>query len=451
MKIDPVRLAALDLLIRVDEGSALDYLLDQAQANLESDRDRAFLAELVRGTLQWRARYDHVIGRLSKRKPPKDPALMNILRLGLHQLLGMTQVPPYAATHEAGQLCRARCDEHQVGFVNGLLQQVSREIVRKGDEEKIDRLESLFDNLEAWSVDYLAAWLSHPVWLVERWMDTYGPVTAAEICEFNNVKPETHFYVLESGDPGAAVQAAALVGLKLVETDQERCLKLKGHAPRSRLADLLAQQPALMVQGRSVQAATRWLMEPAAETPAGLPVLDLCAAPGGKTLRLAAGWPGDAPILAVDNSPRRVKLLSEAAARSGAGRVQVVRADGKMPPFNRGAFSAVLLDGPCSGTGVLRHHPDGRWALQSQMITRNKKNLGKLSRHAADLVAPGGLLMYATCSLELQENEDVVDSLLRRREDFEPWPDASGRWRRTWLPHEAGSDGFFAARLRRKA
>ena len=451
MKTDAIRLQALDILIQVDEGVGLDFLLDRALTAAPTDRDRGFLAELVRGTLQWRGRYDHVIRRLSTRRPPSDPVLLNILRMGLHQLLGMDHVPAYAAVHEAGQLCHARSGPHQVGFINGLLQQVSRDIVQNGDEGRIERLEVLFDDVEAWSVDYLAAWLSHPGWLVERWMDTYGPVAAAEICEFNNVRPRVHLYVLEPADPQSMVSELTAAGYPVAETDQPRCLELTAPLSRSRMTELLTAQPRLMVQGRSVQAATSWLMEPAAETPAGLPVLDMCAAPGGKTLRLAAAWSGDGPVWAMDNSTRRTALLTEALARTGQDRVRTLVADGKMPPLARNSFAAVLLDGPCSGTGVLRHHPDGRWGLLPRTITRNKKNLIKLSRHAVDLLAPGGLLMYATCSLEPQENEDVTDTLLRRWDDVEPWPDPSGRWRRTWLPHEAGSDGFFAARLRRKA
>ena len=125
-------------------------------------------------------------------------------------------------------------------------------------------------------------------------------------------------------------------------------------------------------------------------------------------------------------------------------------ADGGKPPFGPGTFAAVLLDGPCSGTGVLRHHPEGRWKLKAGVPALKGAALVKLASQAADLLVPGGLLMYATCSLEPEENEDVIDTLLAQRDDLEPAPAGCGQWRRSWLPGEAQGDGFFAARMRKK-
>ena len=130
--------------------------------------------------------------------------------------------------------------------------------------------------------------------------------------------------------------------------------------------------------------------------------------------------------------------------------VPVVLANGEHPPMTAVSMAGVLLDGPCSGTGVLRHHPDGRWRLKPGVPAEKAKGLARLARSAADLLAPGGRLMYGTCSLETEENEDVVKVLLDERPDLEPSPDAEGRWHRLWLPHETGADGFFAARLRRR-
>ncbi|MFO7610410.1 MAG: hypothetical protein R6X35_14690, partial [Candidatus Krumholzibacteriia bacterium] len=196
--------------------------------------------------------------------------------------------------------------------------------------------------------------------------------------------------------------------------------------------------------------ATGWLLA-GLPAPDG-PVLDLCAAPGGKTRRLAAAWP-DAPLLvAADARVGRLPLLRDAAARGDGCPVALAAADGAAPPFAPGRFAVVLLDGPCSGTGVLRHHPDGRLRLRPGVPAANGRILRVLARQAAELLRPGGVLLYATCSLEPEENEQVLDSLLAGGVPLAPLPHPDdGLWRRTWLPGAGDGDGFFAARLRREA
>ncbi len=226
---------------------------------------------------------------------------------------------------------------------------------------------------------------------------------------------------------------------------------------RSALGKVLEQDPSLIVQDPTVQEATSWLME-AAESLRGTdlenhPVLDMCAAPGGKTARLAAAMPGTGKVVAMDNRDSRVALLQQTVDRVNLDRIEVKTADGLNAPFEAGSFGAVLLDGPCSGTGVLRHHPDGRWSVNNRIPGRNGRTLRKLAHAAADLLAPGGLLMYATCSLEPLENEKVLEKLLNERDDLETVADSQNRWQRQWLPGENDSvagDGFFAARLRKK-
>jgi 16S rRNA (cytosine967-C5)-methyltransferase len=203
----------------------------------------------------------------------------------------------------------------------------------------------------------------------------------------------------------------------------------------------------VIVQDASVQEATTWLLEALPETDE--PLLDMCAAPGGKTARVAASRPGGAPLVAADARPTRLPLLTAAAKRIESRPVPVVLADGTRPPFRDGAFGGVLVDGPCSGTGVLRHHPEGRWHLTPDTPGRNGIVLLELARHAAGLLRPGGVLLYATCSLEPEENEQVVGALLHAVPDLAPAADGLGRWQRRWLPGSAPGDGFYAARLRR--
>ena len=150
----------------------------------------------------------------------------------------------------------------------------------------------------------------------------------------------------------------------------------------------------------------------------------------------------------MDRDPSRLALAAAAAARTGAPALPLVVGDGMLPPFRPGAFDTVLLDGPCTGTGVLRHHPEGCWRLSPAGVIRSADRLLRLARAAVDLLAPGGRLLYCTCSLEPEENSGVVDALLAERPDLSLDPPSAGeaavRW---WLPHREGADGFFAARL----
>ena len=467
MRVDPVRLQALDILVQVDRGELLDPLLNQALIELDDPRGGAFLAELVRGTIQWQARYRHVLQTFVTRKLPDDGVLRQLLYLSLHQLLGLNGVPPYAAIHQAGELCRQRVSPGKVGFVNGVLQAVRRKIIpdRKNGQDadgaaslaKEKRLLRLFADLQADPVGWTAAWHSHPQWLVKRWWDRWGREKTEAICAANNRPVELCFHVLEPATAQQAGQEMAAAGCPVIAPLSGRALVASQRLGQKQLRELLERFSYLIVQDAAIQEATGWLLSGRQATPRSpvwsdpeLNVLDLCAAPGGKTAFLASAWGRAQRVVALDNRPERVALLRDTLQRTGLQAVKVVQADGLHPPLADQSCSAVLLDGPCSGTGVLRHHPEGRWRLNQKAPRRNGTLLLKLAEKAADLLAPGGLLMYATCSLEIQENEDVLTALLAGRSDLEPVPDDQGRWQRQWFPGARGGDGFFAARLQKK-
>jgi len=459
MKVDPVRLKALEILVRVQKGELLDPLLDQALAELRPDRGGSFLAELVRGTIQWRERYRHILKSFVPRQLPGDDTLLFLLFLSLHQLIALDGVPPYAAIHEAGQLCRLKVSPRKVAFVNGVLQVVKRAVAMEPGEEgrpgtaaeRLERLRPLFRDLEDDPVSWLAAWHSYPVWLVRGWYRRFGRERTEAVCAAGNSSSKTCFHVLEPADPRQAGKELGAMGCPVEEAGSPRALEITGRRGRQELREILERFSFLIVQDPTVQEATTWLMAGCGEGPvAGRLVLDMCAAPGGKTARLAAAWGERNLILALDNRPARIALLRDTLQRTGQAEVRIVQADSLHPPLAEGSCAAVLLDGPCSGTGVLRRHPEGRWNLSRRAPGRNGRVLLGLAEKAADLLAPGGLLMYATCSLENQENEEVLAALLTGRSDLEPVPDSEGHWQRQWFPGEGGGDGFFAARLRKK-
>ena len=447
MSADPVRRRAWDCLFALAAGEGLDEVLGAALAAEPDERDRRFLAELVRGTLQWQGRYDHLIARFSRRKGALRREVRLVLRLGLHQLLACDRVPPYAAVDQSVRLARAVGGPRAAPYVNGLLHAVIRELERAGGE--VAALRTLFPDREREAAAHLAAWHSHPRWLVERWLDRYGFEGTDTLCESDNRRPPLSCHVLSPADPADVAAKLAAAGTHVrAGRFCARALVLPEGLSRAELRDLLAAHPALIVQDEAVQAATEFLCHDAVG-----PALDLCAAPGGKTLRLRVALSGDGILVAADHDRRRLSLVNESVARTGLGPDLLVAADGRQAPFADGAFATVLLDGPCSGTGVLRRHPDGRWRVGPEHLSRSAARLGGLAREAYRLTRPGGRLLYATCSLEPEENEGVVDMLRGEYPDLEPDAAADGSpeaWRRAWLPHREGADGFFAARLRKR-
>ncbi|MHA1153884.1 MAG: transcription antitermination factor NusB [Alphaproteobacteria bacterium] len=441
-----MRRRALEILLAVADGERLDPLLDCAMNDTPDRRAAGFLAELVRGTLQWQGRYDHVITRFSRKRPPTDPVLVGILRLALHQMLGLNGVPAYAAIHQAGELCRLKAGPGKVGFVNGMLQAIRREVLDREAQAggRQQALRELFAEFASDRPRWLAAWHSLPPWLVTRWAQNFGIEATARLCAWINEPVAVHLHVLGDQSVEDAQRQLAAADLATTVGVGPGTLILNERPGRQELRACLERLPSLVVQDAAVQQATRWLAE---DLPPGGSVLDMCAAPGGKTAHLRAFLPPVTSVVAMDNRPERLRLLRETTARVVPGTVPMLMADGQHPPFARGSFGAILLDGPCSGTGVLRHHPDGRWRLQAKTPQIKATTLLELARQATDLLAPGGRLMYATCSLEPEENEQVLATLLAERPDLLPMPDDQDRWQRYWMPHEGQADGFFAARL----
>lgn len=438
------RRLALQTLVQVSAGRPLAPLLDVALAALPPGVSRGFLVELVKGSLTWQGRYEHLIRRFSRRRVPRESVLVNLLRLSLHQLVAMAAVPDYAAIHQAGELCRSEVSRQLVPYVNGLLQNVARRLAGPA-ETREDRLRTLFPPRDTDPRGFLATYHSHPRWLIDRWLPRFGLTACEALCRHNNRVAPLTFHVLGSVEPDAVAARLSQQGLSLVQGRRhERALLLEQRLDRQTLTDLLAGEPGLIVQDEGAQEVTAWLAAGCRGR-----VLDLCAAPGGKTFHIGHLRPPGTSLVAMDINRERLALLQQTAKRIETDNLSVLLADGLTPPFAAGCFDTVLVDGPCSGTGVMRHHPEGRWRLRQESLLRYRARLLELARRAASLLSPGGCLLYATCSLEPEENTEVVDALLAAEPslEFQPGRDKALR---AWLPHETGTDGFFAARLHRK-
>jgi 16S rRNA (cytosine967-C5)-methyltransferase len=435
------RAAALRILRDVRGGTFADRALDAAAAGL-GPRDRAFLQELVYCTLRLRGRIDHILAALSSRPLARiDPDILDVLRLGVCQLHVMDGVPTYAAVSQSVELARDTGSRGGAGFVNGVLQSLRRS---GGAIE--------FPSFDADPAGHLTTWGSHPRWLVDRWLAHYGAVETQRLVEANNRRPRPCLRL--TGDVAAAAAQLEAAGIATESVPlSSRALVIDG-------ADLAAALDAAPV---IVQDPAAGLVADFVAPPAGAIILDLAAAPGGKSIALAAGEPAPAYVIAADASfPRlsrvrqNVRRLARPAPRGiGPLPLGMVVADARMPPFR--PADVVLLDAPCTGTGTLRRHPDGRWRLKPGDVAALADLQAAMLDAAAGAVAPGGLLVYATCSLEPEENELQVLSFLRRNPGFViepgPVPDAvplvGGML--CVLPEHHGTDGAFAARLRRSA
>jgi len=425
----PARRLALEVLSHVRPGEAtLAETLAAPEIESLPPSERAFLHELVLGTLRRRGWLDHVLQRLAERPLSRtSPALRDALRLGAYQLLFL-RVPDHAAVSETVSLARL-LEPPGAGFVNAVLRRLQREGPPPEPDAKEDPL------------GWLTTAGSLTGWIAARWLERYGADEALARARALLEAPPVHVHL----NPRRADAAARADedGLVLTETGVPGAWEVVRGRPGR-----LAASGLLHVQDKGSQLVA--LLAARQGT-----VLDACAAPGGKSLLLSDRTGPAGRVVASDVSARRLRTLVDARARWGAGRLDVVVADGRTPPF-RGGFDSVLLDAPCTGLGTLARHPDIRWRARPADPGRHRERQRLLLDAAGSLVRPGGRLVYATCSVEDEETTEVVQPFLERHPAIEPetlpeWvrPYASGPFVRMSPARERG-DAFFAAVLARR-
>lgn len=364
-------------------------------------RDEGLLVELVLGTLRWLRRLDAVIAQASDRRLDEiDPGLRTPLRIAVYQILFLDRVPPHAAVNEAVDHARRVTHRGGASFVNAVLRRIARS-----------------PDLAAWPVRdddpvrRLGVEMSHPDFLVARWIERFGRDTTLALLEANNRPKPLHLLAFKDRG-GREILAERLIDAGL-EVDPST-LSPVGLVVRS--GDPLGTEPFrsgdLYVQDEASQVSA--LLPPPRP---GERVLDAAAAPGGKTFALVAQEPAVRPVLA-DLDPGRVAVLRKNLGRLGR-LLPVAVADGTCPPW-KGCFDRVILDLPCTGTGTLRKHPELKWRISEDEIGRLSRQAMAMLEGAAPVVGEMGLLVAVTCSLEAEENEDVVAAFLDRRPDFEP-------------------------------
>ena len=443
------RAMAMHILMQVARRAAFpDVLLDvyfKKHPALEA-RDRAFATELVYGVLRWQGRLDWIIDRYSRIVPKRMPLPVRVLlRLAAYQLLFLDRVPPAAAVHEAVELAKTSQPQHVVRFVNGVLRSIGRE------REALKTA-----GAEGTPAEQLAVRHSYPVWVVERWLRELGVEETEALCHAaNQVAPTTIRTNTLKTTPGALATALRESGLS-VEPGRFAPEALHLKAVRTDLSSLPEYaRGEFQVQDEASQLVAR-LVDPRP----GERVLDACAGMGVKSTHLAQLMGNRGEIVAMDSQGWKLTRLAENARRLQIPCLQTVEWDLLTHDQFGGRFDRVLVDAPCTGLGVLRRNPDIKWKVGPKDCRRLHLLQTELLGRAAELVRPGGVLVYATCTLTPEENEDTVQAFVVKHGDFfredgrailppscEDVVEKDGSLR-TW-PHRHGVDGFFAARLRR--
>jgi 16S rRNA (cytosine967-C5)-methyltransferase len=442
----PARHAAYRVVREVNERRAdLPSALARIRSGLVDQRDQALATEIASGTFRWLAALDHLVTEFSGRSTKRlEPEVLDILRIGAYQLLHLERVPASAVVDESVKLTRRVGKSSAAGLVNAVLRRISRQ--RKNlPLPGADR-----------PLDYLSVTYSHPRWLAARWLERYGFEAAEKWVIFNNTPPPLALRV--NTLKATRERLIEMLGDHGVEAVPSRFapdgLVVRHGNP---LKTPLMSQGLFLVQDEASQLVP-WLTE----VRPGERVLDACASPGGKTTALSAAMNGSGLLVAADVRDRRLALLRRTVALAGTRNVRLVQLDVEMGlPFGS-VFDRVLLDVPCSGLGTIRRDPDIRWRRSEQELGRLAEAERRMIRSAAEAVRPGGRIVYATCSSEPEENEQVVDWFLESDTRFvlegpeafagltasvRAAMDERGMLRTT--PHRHGLEAFFAAAIRR--
>lgn len=426
----PPRAAAWRVLHDLRRGVPFDRSLERALSGIE-EADRPLAHELAAGVLRHRTAVDRAIApHLDRGIDRVRDDLLDILRLGAYQLLYLDRVPRHAAVDTAVTLGRRLSGARVGGFINAVLRKVSEAPPEPAAPAAEETTASL-----------LALRSSHPEWLVERWMRRFGAEDTERLLQHNNARPplvvqparwDQEALIAGFEQQGIAWRLAPF-GAGLIVEDR-RPQELPGFSSGS----CYVQDPAQAL-------VARWC-----DRPSGTALFDACAAPGGKAIALSAGG----FVAAADLQVPRVSRLRENLERAARGPAAALAADARHPPVR--PAGSVLLDVPCLGTGTFARHPDARWRVSEAALVTLAGQGAELLDALAEVVAPGGLLFFATCSLESEENEVQIDAFLARDRRFRREPSASvpaelltGAGDLWIVPQRHGMDGAYAARLRR--
>lgn len=450
MKLDLPRETALKILYDINKSGAYSnialnkYLEDKELSGL----DRAFITELVYGVLKWRLSIDYIIDKFSSVKIKKlSPWILNILRLGVYQLVYMSKIPESAACNESVNLSKRYGHSASSRFVNAVLRNVAR------SKDNIDYPDKNKDLTAYLSIKY-----SHPDWMVKNWLSRYGESFTEELLRINN-------------EPAPLTVRVNI--LKTTRDELRELLKKDGYEtePAKYIENALTiinpssiSKMEAFVKGLfQVQDESSMLVGRVLDPRPGEVIVDVCSAPGGKTTHIAELMENRGQVIARDIHEHKIKLINEAAIRLG---IDIIKAEifdaSEMDLELAEKADRVLVDAPCTGLGIIRRKPDIKWTRNSNDLKDIVKIQEKILNTSSKYVKPGGVLVYSTCTIEPQENEELVKRFLESNKEF-ALEDISGQLPEGLAKDTAkdgyiqlytnidGIDGFFISKMRKRS
>jgi 16S rRNA (cytosine967-C5)-methyltransferase len=453
MSVTPARRIAFEILLRVEaEGAyATDLLHERLDGSIKPP-DAALATELTLGVLRQRRQLDFALDPLLKKPVDRlDLPVALALRLGVYQIRFLDKVPVRAAVNESVELVKQARKASAASLVNAVL--------RRAGEQAARGFETLVPP-ELPLADRLGILHSHPTWMVERWLKQFGEARTIALLEANNRAPQLSCAIHDEAKHDDVLETLRRAGLR-TEPGQllRNAFRVRGGGP--------TRTDAFRSGWISIQDEASQVIPLLLDVQAGERVLDVCAAPGGKTATLVRGAGGGGFVIAADRHAHRLGAMQEQFERLKLARVALIELDAEQPlPFGA-QFHRILVDAPCSGTGTLARHPEIRWRLRREQLAELHDLQVRILTNALAQLAPGGQLVYSTCSLEPEENEDVVAEVLRATPSVRPIPgaeaaltlaphlapgisaehffDGAGYFRTS--PADDATDGFFAAIL----
>jgi 16S rRNA (cytosine967-C5)-methyltransferase len=437
--VTAARKEAAKILYRVEKGNAFADILihDKLNKNVLSGQDKALLHEIVTGTLRWKKRLDYILSRtVHDDWRQAQVKLKIILEIGLYQMLYLQRIPVFAVINESVELAKTWGQPRWSGLVNAVLRRLSNvpdDLLWSDSENKIEKI----------AVDY-----SYPEWLISRWIQTIGEERTKKLCQINNEKAGITLRVNHLKSEKETVAAR----LQQQGYDVSKCRYLNDYLKLQDTGDLFQSQ--LFREGFvTVQDESAGISVHLLDPQPGELILDMAAAPGGKTSYIHEMTMGKAQIVAMDRSRGRLNRLVDTFRRLKYPIPDIIQGDGTACPVKW--MDKILIDAPCSGLGVLRKKIELRWKMQESRITGLSALQKRMLAEAVKLLKPGGVIVYSTCTTTTEENEAVVEWFLNQYQNFQI--ESGHRWVPGGLVHEKGwiktwtdlhdMDGSFSVRL----
>jgi len=450
-KLISIREIALKIFLIINDGKvrARDVLDKVIRSQNLSEQDKAFLTEIIYGTIRWLGNLDWIIAQFIKSAKliKLEPEILDILRLGLYQIYHMNSVPNYAAVNESVNLAKDYGKPGASGLVNAVLR-------------KAIRNEITYPNLKKNPIKHISARYSHPEWMVKRWIDRYGVDETIQLCSANNIHPPLY------------------IRTNILNTTREELVNIltkdgvltstSHNLPESieiiNLGSSMDEFPSYKKGLFQVQDESSMLVTHILDPKPGEIIIDACSAPGGKSTHIAEFMQNTGEILSFDIDGQRLELLKESCKRLGIKIIQTIEADARQVGEYVKQADRILVDAPCSGLGVLRRRVEARWRRSPEQIMEFAQLQYEILDSISNYVKPNGIIVYCTCTIEPEENQQIVEKFLKLHPEFHVQSVyafltddlmqiediVSDEGYLQTYPHRHKMDGFFAVRMIKK-